>query len=42
MSKFLNRKAIATSEKEVAKYDGGSKAVAHAPEPRADLVKASG
>ena len=27
MSKFINRKAIAASEKEVAKYEGGTKSI---------------
>ena len=42
MGNMMNRKAIATSEKEVAKYEGGAKSLVPKPEPRADLIKASG
>ena len=42
MGKFINRKAIETSEKDIVKFDGGTKSVVSKPDPRADLNKASG
>jgi len=42
LEKYANRKAIAASEKQLAQYEGGTSAIARRPEPRADLIKASG
>ena len=42
LGKLANRKAIATSEKQLAEYKGGPSTLAKVPEPRADLIKASG
>lgn len=41
LGSITNRKAIATSEKMLAEYKGGSNVVANVP-ARADLIKASG
>ena len=41
--KFVNRKAIATSEKDLVAYKHGTGSVAaKGPEARADLIRASG
>ena len=42
LGKITNRKAIATSEKMLAEYKGGSNTVANIPPARSDLIKASG
>ena len=42
LGKLTNRKAIATSERQLAEYKGGPSTLAKVPEPRADLIKASG
>jgi len=43
MSRFTNRKAIEAAEKDVIKYkEGATSIVTKGPEPRADLIKASG
>ena len=41
LSQLVNRKAIATSEKQLTKY-ADSSALATRAEPRADLIKAAG
>lgn len=42
LGQLTNRKAIATSEKMLAEYRGGSNILANVPEARSDLIKASG